>query len=208
MSLTIPKYPSVKRAIAGIGEAAWTPIRYPKGVWDEQGGCWISDAEIAEAPFLAFTTTKHQVWGRLIVRRVKDRNHQDALFAVWRYHACFTTSDAPLPEAEATHRAHAIIEHVNDDLKAGPLAHIPSGDFGANAAWLTCAALAFNLTRAAGALAGPIHARARAATIRAQLINIPARLARRARHLMLHLPRDWPWAQAWTRLHTATHTPP
>ena len=207
VSLTISQYPPVKRAIAGIGEAAWVPIKYPKAVWDEQAGAWISDAEIAEAPFCAFAKSRHATRGRLIVRRVKDQNHQHALFPVWRYHACFTTSEEPLAEAEATHRAHAVIEHVNDDLKHGPLAHHPSGVFGANAAWLTCAALAFNLTRAAGALAGPSHARARAATIRRQLINVPARLARRARRLMLHLPRDWPWKTPWQRLHTATQNP-
>ena len=56
--------------------------------------------------------------------------------------------------AEATHRDHAIIEQVIADLKNGPLAHLPSGRFAANAAWLVLAAIAFNLTRAAGALAG------------------------------------------------------
>ena len=48
--------------------------------------------------------------------------------------------------AEASHRAHAIVEQVIDDLKAGPLAHAPSGVFTANAAWTVLAAIAFNLT--------------------------------------------------------------
>ncbi|HEV7829505.1 MAG TPA: IS1380 family transposase, partial [Pseudonocardiaceae bacterium] len=33
-------------------------------------------------------------------------------------------------------------------------------------------------------------------TMSAQLINIPARLARSAHRLILHLPRDWPWEPA------------
>jgi len=36
-------------------------------------------------------------------------------------------------------------------------------------------------------------ARARTGTIRAQLINTPARIARSAGRMVLHLPRDWPW---------------
>jgi Transposase DDE domain group 1 len=210
VSITVSQYPSVKRAIAAISAGAWTAIKYPRAVWDEQAGAWVSDAEIAEAPFTAFVRDPaHTVTGRLIVRRVKDKNTQDSLFPVWRYHACFTTSSAPLAQAEAAHRAHAIIEHVNDDLKHGPLAHIPSGRFAANAAWLTCAALAFNLTRAAGTLASAYHARARAATIRRTLINVPARIARRARKIILHLPRGWPWARPWLTLHHAlAYAPP
>src|SRR5512144_940375 len=60
--------------------------------------------------------------------------------------------------------------------------------------------MAFNLTRAAGALASLRHAKATTATVRAQLIRVPARLARSARRLILHLPRDWPWEPAWRRL--------
>src|SRR3954466_9764769 len=66
--------------------------------------------------------------------------------------------------AEAAHRDHAIVEQVIAELKAGPLAHLPSGTFTANAAWLVLAAIAVNLTRAAGALAGALHAKARTAT--------------------------------------------
>jgi len=70
------------------------------------------------------------------------------------------------------------------------------------------AAIAFNLTRAAGALASAFHARATTGTIRAQLINVPARLARSARKLRLRLPKHWPWEPAWTQLFDATLGPP
>jgi hypothetical protein len=70
------------------------------------------------------------------------------------------------------------------------------------------AAIAHNLTRAAGALASMFHARARTATIRQQLINIPARVARRARRLILHLPTNWPHHHAFEALFTTTHAPP
>ncbi len=111
-------------------------------------------------------------------------------------------------QAEKAHREHAIIEQVIADLKNGPLAHLPSGKFTANAAWLVLAAVAFNLTRAAGALASAFHAKATTGTIRAQLITVPARLARSARRLTLHLPQHWPWETAWQELFTAVGRPP
>ena len=111
-------------------------------------------------------------------------------------------------DADRTHRAHAVIEQSFAALIDGPLAHLPSGRFPANAAWLTCAGITHNLLRAAGTLAGLHHATARGATLRRQLINVPARTAGRARRLVLHLPTHWPWAHAWTGLFTATHDPP
>ena len=90
------------------------------------------------------------------------------------------------------------------DLIDGPLAHLPSGHFGANSAWVLCAAIAHNLLHTAGTLAGEGHAVARGATLRRRLITVPARLARPARTPVLHLPSRWPWAPAWLRLWTQT----
>src|SRR6185437_16083765 len=101
----------------------------------------------------------------------------DALFPVWRYHPFFTNTAAPVEQADITHRRHAIIETVFADLIDGPLAHIPSGRFGANSAWILCAAIAHNLLRAAGMLAGDQHTRARGSTLRRRIVNVPARLA-------------------------------
>ena len=84
---------------------------------------------------------------------------------------------------------------------------MPSGFFGANSAWLLCAAIAHNLLHAAGVLAGGPHATARAATLRRRIVNIPARLARPQRRSVLHLPSDWPWAQAWKALWQYTIDP-
>ncbi len=79
-----------------------------------------------------------------------------------------------------------------------------SGSFAADSAWLVLAAMAFNLTRAAGCLASTLHARATTGTIRAQLINVPTRLAHSARKQTLHLPQRWPWQQAWQQLFDLT----
>ncbi|PPJ17434.1 IS1380 family transposase [Nocardia nova] len=203
-SLVLTKNRAVQRAIAAISEDAWTPVRYPGAVRDPDTGEWISDAEVAEIPYTAFASKPDAVTARLIVRRVRDAARQDELFPVWRYHPFFTDSDEPTIDADITHRRHAIIETVFADLIDGPLAHMPSGRFGANSAWVLCAAIAHNLLRAAGALAGPVLGRARGATLRRKIIAVPARLTRPQRKPVLHLPAHWPWTTAWQQLWQAT----
>jgi hypothetical protein len=209
-SITARQNASVQAAIASIEDQAWTPIRYPNAIFDEQAGRWVSDAEVAETRYTAFASRgpRHQVSARLIVRRVKllptAGADQPPLVEGYRYHAVFTNSPLTMLQAEACHRSHAIVEQVIADLKAGPLAHLPSGRFAANAAWLTCAAIAYNLTRAAGCLASMFHATARPATIRDQLINLPARIAHSARTIRLHLPTGWPWEHPWRALIIST----
>ena len=215
-SVTARMDPAVTRAITQIPDTAWVGIKYPHAIYDEEEQRWVSDAEVAETSFTAFTSRKksEHIGARLIVRRVKRLNPatvpagQGALFSTWRHHAVFTDSGEAMLAAEATHRDHAIIEKVIAELKAGPLAHLPSGQMNANAAWLVLAAIAFNLTRAAGTLASKFHAKATTATIRTQLIAVPARIARSARRLRLHLPRRWPWEHAWQAMFTAAHGPP
>jgi hypothetical protein len=112
-------------------------------------------------------------------------------------------------QAEEQHRDHAIVEQVFADWTDGPMAHLPSGSFAANAAWLTCAAISANLARAAGCLASPAHARARGATIRRDLIDVAARAARRGRgNLILHLPEYWHREAEWRSLFEAACGPP
>lgn len=214
-SVTARSNPSVRAAIAGIDEDAWAPIRYPRAIWDEEDQRWVSDAQVAEVPYTAFTGRRKvdHVAARLIVRRVKRLNpastgtgqhhQQGELFTTWRHHAVFTDAPGPMLEVEAAHRDHAIVEQVIADLKAGPIAHLPSGTFTANAAWLVCAVITHNLLRAAGHLAGGAFARARTTTVRARLVLTPARIVRSARRVRLRLPTRWPWAEHFTRVATA-----
>jgi Transposase DDE domain group 1 len=221
-SVTVPLNAAVRAAIAAVPEDAWTPVRYPRAVFDDQLGCWVSEAEVAETGYTAFAGRPGNGWqhdtprpmdARLIIRRVKDQNTmtagQDELFPVWRHHAVFTDSPFETLQAEGQHRGHAVIEQVFADCYDGPLAHLPSGKFAANAAWLTCAAIACNLLRAAGALASRGYGRARGATIRRDLINLAARTARHGRgHLTLHLPAGWHRAHQWMTLFDAACGPP
>ena len=215
-SVTARLTPTVIKAITSIEEQAWVPIRYPNAIYDEDEQRWISDAEVAEVAFTAFTNRRRRehVTARLIVRRVRRLNlkhvpaGQSEMFAVYRYHAVLTDSPEPMLAAEATHRDHAIVEQVIAELKGGSLAHLPSGRFAANAAWLVCAAISHNLTRAAATLAAGRHARTRTSTIRAQLIHTPARIAHSAHRQVLHLPRDWPWEAGLDELfQRALHDP-
>ncbi|HYV80386.1 MAG TPA: IS1380 family transposase [Streptosporangiaceae bacterium] len=214
-SVTAPVSAAIRAAITTIPQDAWQPIEYPQAIWDDQLDCWVSDAEVAETPYAAFTSKNKElhVTARLIVRRVRDKATaapgQGELFPAWRYHAVFTDSPFELVQAEEQHRGHAVIEQLLADLNDGPLAHLPSGKFTANAAWLAIAAIAHNLVRAAGALAGRRHARARTATIRRDLIAVAGRTARHGRgRLTIHLPEGWHRAHEWLNLWEAACGPP
>jgi hypothetical protein len=213
-SLSTGINPHITAAISRIPDDQWVNIVYPHPIEDPDTGELIAQAQVAELPYTAFVgRPKHQqVTARLIVRRVRRLNPEAAqgqgeLFTTWRYHPVFTNNPDPLVTAETIHRQHAIVEPTIADLKASALAHLPSNNFHANNAWLTLAAIAHNLTRAAGAVASMFHARAETATIRTQLIQVPARLAHTARRLVLHLPDNWPWAYAFQQLFTAVHAP-
>ncbi|MGI8394457.1 IS1380 family transposase [Leucobacter sp. W1038] len=219
VSVTVRMNPSIRHAIESISGDAWTPIEYPGSTRDKETGLLISRAEVAEVPYTAFTSKKgQQVSGRLVVRRIPElgptasREHP-TLFDMWRFHAFFTTvtpDELDTVTVDQTHRHHAIIEQINADLKASALAHVPSGKYAANAAWLVLAVIAHNLTRAAAVIADPAEKLGRAVTqtIRRTLINVPARIARSARKLRLHLPECWPWAREWAALLTRSTSPP
>jgi len=214
-SVTARMTPTVTTAIASIPADGWTPIKYPHAIFDEAEQRWVSDAEVAEVPFVAFTGRRkaEHVTCRLVVRRVKrlqpqagDGSEQGELFATYRHHGFITNSTLGMVEADQRHRDHAIVEQVIAELKDGPLAHLPSGNYAANAAWVSCAVIAFNLARATAVAAS--MTKARWATVRTRIINIPARIAATGRRLVLHLPTHWPWSPAWQQLWSTATGPP
>lgn len=184
-SITARKNAGIRKAIAAIADDAWTPIPY-----------WIhGGADVAETRYTAFAGTRHEVTCRLLVRRVRPTpGSQLAMDVVFDYHAILTDRDGDLLEVEADHRRHAVVEHVVDDLKhhAG-LAHLPSGRFAANTAWLTLVGIAYNLARWTARAAGLGHVTTK--TLRLTIIATPARLVHRSRRRWLRMPTHWPWAQ-------------
>ncbi len=178
---------AIRAAIDQIPESAWVPIPY----WLEGG------ADVAETTYTAFKKTKDEVTLRLIVRRVRPTpGSQLALDVVFDYHAILTDREGDTLAIEADHRAHAVVELAIRDLKAGGLAHVPSGIFTANAAWLALAVLSHNLARWTLAAAGDSWAGATTETFRTKLVSMPARLVHSARRLKLRAPTNWPWHTA------------
>jgi hypothetical protein len=210
--VTVRMDPKVRAAIAAIPGDAWTPIRYPRAVWDDQLRRWVSDAEVAETQYTAFTSRKGQaITARLIVRRVRDLSPrgQGEVFPAWRYHAVFTGSPFGTIQAEEHHRGHAQAEQVFADWADDPLAHLPSGLVPRQRGVADLAAISCDLLRAVGALASRGYARARGATLRRDLIDVAARTARHGRgHLTIHLPQGWHRQHEWRNLFQAATGPP
>ena len=175
-SITVRQVSAVRTAIAAIADDAWVPIDYTIG----------GDAEVAECAY----GDGH----RLVVRRTRIIGAQAELFANWRHHAFITNSAASTVEADADHRAHAVVELAIRDLKDGAgLEHCPSGRFHANGAWAVLATVAHNLLRwvhlLGGLTIGPVVAK----TQRRKLLALPGRFTRGGRRRQLHLPARWPW---------------
>lgn len=94
----------------------------------------------------------------LIVHRIKDARCPNASFPSEAISPPrFTKTTRFTADADVTHRRHAIIETVFADLIDGPLVHMPSGKFEANSVCVLSAAIAHDLLRATGVLAGDRH---------------------------------------------------
>ena len=137
---------SLRGVIDAIPDTAWTSIPYS-----------LDDgAAVAETTYRAFNNKHGALDCRLIVRRVRPTpGSQLALFTTWSYHAFITNRTGPTVALEADHRRHAVVENTIGDLKHGVgLNHLPSGRFGANAAWLGLNVIAHNLAGFTARLGG------------------------------------------------------
>ena len=222
-SITVKLYPNIHAAISTIPDDAWKPIPY-----------WLDDgADVAAIDFAAFKAHKTDpgVACRLVVRRTKPTpGSQLALLVDWSYHGFITDMEGDPVILDAWHRAHANCENAIKDLKYGVgLNHLPSGRFGANAAWLGLNVIAHNLSRWSvriGGIGTTPTAKAAAPddppaigdsgddqptgrnrksfvttdTLRRCYLAIPGRLATSARQLSLHLPARWPWAEQFNHM--------
>ena len=207
-SITTPLRSNVREAIATITETDWTDIDYPQD----------GQAQVAETVIWATHRSRRteRMKLRLIVRRTRLTGPQAQLWPDWRYHAFVTnltqpttqadqhhhtdTEDRCPVEADRYHRQHAVCELAIRDLKSSAgLAHLPSARFAANAAWLTCAALAHNMARWITILGRtqPKGQLVNGSTIRTRLFGIPGRLVNHGRRHILRLPTRWPWARIY-----------
>ena len=182
-SITVRLNPAIRSAIAKIPDDAWVPIPY-----------FLDGADVAETRYRPFGKKAPLV--RLIVRRVKPTpGSQLALLVDYAFHAFVTNRQGETVALEADHRRHAEVENAIRDLKYGVgLNHMPSGRFGANAAWLGLNVMAHNLARWTSRI-GLGESLIATDTLRRRYLRTPGRLSRSARRTTLHLPRNWPWAE-------------
>ena len=183
-SITVRLRRNLRNLIEAIPESDWRPIPY----WMEGA------ADVAETEYTPFQSQTGAAPVRLIVRRVRPTpGSQLALFANYSYHAFITDRNGDTLELEADHRRHAEIENAIRDLKYGVgLNHLPSGRFAANGAWLAVQVMAHNLARWTQRIAlGETVATTK--TLRRRFLSLAGRITRKARRLILHLPRRWPW---------------
>jgi hypothetical protein len=150
----------VRAAIDRIDERAWTTLAdYPP----------TSIAQIAEAELNG---------RRLVVRRVRTLDRQGELLPSWQLYPFATNRTEPLELVESEHRQHAVVELAIRDPKDQALAHFPSGEFFANAAWTVIACIAHNLLRWTSVLGLPGQTIRAARTLRRRLLALPGRLTR------------------------------
>ena len=193
-SITLPLHRSLQARIAALPEQVWPPIPYV-----------FAGAAVAEFPYTPFGGKQSF---RLIVRWVPPSpGSQLALFTTYAYHAFVTDRRGDTLTLEADHRRHAEIENVIRDLKFGVgLNHLPSGKFGANAAWLSLQVMAHNLGRWVTRMMG--QGRLTTETLRKRFLSLPGRITRRARRLLLALPAAWPWQESFLRALSALRALP
>lgn len=185
-SITAKMPPGLHKLIESIPESDWSPIPY-----------FLEGAAVAETTYTPFVgKVKNPKPVRLIVRRVRPTpGSQLALFCEFTYHGFITNREGKTLDLEADHRAHAEIENVIRDLKYGVgLNHLPSGRFGANAAWLSLNAMAHNLARWVGRIGLGVTTFIATKTLRRRFLSVPGRLTRSGRGQTLHLSERWPWA--------------
>ncbi len=174
---------AVARAIAAIDESDWTDIDYtPDG-----------EAQVAECTYRG---------RRLIVRRTRlTEVAQARLWPHWRHFSFLSDLDGDAVALDAFHRRHAVVEFAIGDLKEGAgLEHAPPGTSSPTAPG--CAVRCWPTTSSAGPPRSAIPARLvswSSRSVRTHLIALPGRLVNRSGTPTLRGPRDWPWAQLFTR---------
>ena len=196
---------ALRQAVRSLPEAAWQPVlREVDGRPQQTGQEW------AEAPYVPNWAGYSK--GRADYRFLAIREplgglelddgdwlpfptEQFGSKGRYKLFALVTNLSWPADRVIRWHRercgkseeVHAVLKH---DLAGG---HMPSGLFGANAAWWALANLAHNLNAVMkGLVLGPGWVAKRMKALRFHLIALPGRVVRHARRLIIRLPADLP----------------
>jgi len=192
-SFGYPLTEPVRQALLALEESAWRPAIDHDG--QPRDGAWVTEL-----------TGKVNLpdWpdgSRLICRRERPHPGAQLSFTDLDGHRfqCFITdqADQDIAALEATHRQHAQVEDRVKTLKATGASHLPFHAFDANAAWLELALCAHDITVWTQLLTlDGEHQVCEPKRLRYRILHVAGQLTRHARRMTLHLPADWPWAEA------------
>lgn len=196
---------ALRQAVLAVPEADWQPLlRKVDDQLQDTGQQW---AEVPYVPNWAGYSKKRADYRFLAIREplgqlelgdAEQLPFPTEVFGTKGRHKLFalvTNLKGPGDQVIWWHRercgkseeVHAVLK---SDLAGGVL---PSGRFGANAAWWALAILAHNLNAIMKRLVlGPAWAAKRMKALRFAVIALPARVIRHARRLILRLPADHP----------------
>jgi hypothetical protein len=218
-TVSVPRSPAMWTALARIQQSAWTDALQMPGAQVAEipyrPSGWRHEPLRLIVRRVAFTAEQiARLKGSRRLKTIHPEQLQMALDgqidSVYGY--SFILTDIPHHHTawiEHFHRHRAQVEERIKDTKTGQaLRHLPSGDINANRVWLTASMLAVNLTAyccdLSPAAAASGHAedqrtplRRHAHTLRRILFNIPARIIRTGRRLILRLPLGHPHADTF-----------
>ena len=138
------------------------------------GMCTADESKKLPFPTMSMESKRYKLFG--IVTNIAEKDMTGGEIIDWLHKRC--------GKSEAIHAA------MKDDLSGGTL---PSGDFGANAAWWGMMILALNLNVIMKKIAlDRSMASSRMKVVRFAIINIPGRIIKRSRGLILRLSKDHP----------------
>jgi len=195
-----------RKAVEGVAESEWKPLPGGKQEWAEVVYVPEAIAHSKHDPDYRYLAIREELEQGLLPGMEETQPQLDLPFAWvvmgkrgYRLSGVATNREGDGAELIHWHRercgkseeAHAILK---GDLAGGIL---PSGKFGANAAWWAIVVLAYNLHVAMQALAlpGPLTNK-RMKALRFALISLPARVVHRGRQLFVRIKGDHP-ALAW-----------
>ncbi len=184
-AVSAPMMAPLKDAIEALGENAWQPYREDAEAWWECAAVDYSPQEPGRREplrYLAMRVSKKQ--GELFADGAEVKHYGVATnIWDWEPQRLLTWHRDKAGSIEALH------DVLKNELAAGVL---PSGRFGANAAWLRLAALTHNVLTAMKRLALPPELlRARPKRLRFLVFAQPGKFVRHARQLKLRLLRAW-----------------
>ena len=195
-SFGYPLTEPVRRALLALEESAWRPAIDHDG--QPRDGAWVTEL-----------TGKVNLpdWpegSRLICRRERPHPGAQLSFTDLDGHRfqCFITDqpEEDIAALEVLHRQHAQVEDRVKTLKATGASHLPFHAFDANAAWLELALVAHDVMVWTQLLTlDGEHQVCEPKRLRYRILHVAGQLTRHARRHTLHLPADWPWAEAILR---------